>query len=683
MHEGDDDRRDALPAGTVLREYTLERVLGHGGFGIVYRALHNELRLPVAIKEFLPIELAVREGSTVRPRRGADSQDFESGLRRFRDEARALVQLRANEHIVKCRDFFRGNGTAYFVMDFEEGQSLAEVLANREAEGRPFEESELLAVMMPLLEGLARVHEAGLLHRDVKPSNILIRKRDERPVLIDFGAAKQVIAKHSKSLAPYTEGYAAPEQLADAGALGAWTDIYGTGAVMWRMVAGGKPPWAPPNPIRAESRALAKIRGAKDPLPSAGELGNGRFSSRILEAIDRCLQLDERERFQGCPEVLGELKGAEVNVPAPSPPASGEDSSERINTLPSDFGPGASSSLGRESRGGRGVRGIALASLVVGFILGIGLAHWSVGPNGELTWLTREELGINRESRRSVGPDGDLPSSPQPGPSSNLPDSALDRRPGAPDPPARPGQRFRDCDVCPEMVEVPPGSFVMGSPAAEDGRDEDEWPMRQVEIGYRLAVGVYEVTFQEWEACVDSGGCDGYVPDDEGWGRERRPVVNVNWIDAQAYVDWLSTETGKEYRLLTEAEWEYAARARTQTPYHFGDEVPPRLANFGGNLGETVAVGSYPANAFGLHDVHGNVWEWVADCWYNSYDGVPRDGSGSAWTDGNCAVRVLRGGSWWSGPRAVRSAYRNFDSTDGRASRDRFTGFRVARILMS
>ena len=658
MQEGDYDRRDALPAGTVLREYTLETVLGHGGFGIVYRALHSELRLPVAIKEFLPIEFAVREGSTVRPRRGADSQDFESGLRRFRDEARALVQLRAHEHIVKCRDFFRGNGTAYFVMDFEEGLSLAEVLARREAEGRPFEESDLLSVMKPLLEGLAQVHDAGLLHRDIKPSNILIRQRDERPVLIDFGAAKQVIAKHSKSLAPYTEGYAAPEQLADAGALGPWTDLYGSGAVMWRMVAGGEPPWTPPNPVRAESRALAKIRGAKDPLPSAGELGNGRFSSRILESIDRCLRLDERKRFQGCTELLGVLKGAEVNVPEPGSSASGDHTSERIATAPSVVDTSTSSHPIRERLGRRGVRWIALASLAVGFILGLGLARWGDVPLGS-------------------------------GSSSDSSDTASDGGLAEPDPPASPGRRFRDCEICPEMVEVPTGSFVMGSPAAEEGRTRDEWPMHQVEIGYRLAVGVYEVTFQEWEACVDSGGCDGYVPNDEEWGRERRPVVNVSWDDAQEYVNWLGTKTGKEYRLLSEAEWEYAARAGTRTPYHFGDEASSRFANFGEIAGKTVAVGSYPANAFGLHDVHGNAGEWVADCW-KSYDAASSDGSPNL--EGDCEAGVWRGGSWAAGSQYMRSAncshdrgpydWANHNFARGRTMRSEYIGIRVARRLI-
>ena len=190
MPSTDPGRRDALPVGTVLREFTIQGVLGHGGFGIVYRAGHNELELTVAIKEYLPVELAVREGATVQPRSGTERKDFEEGLRRFRDEAQALIDFDSHPSIVSCREFFRAQGTAYLVMGYEEGRSLAEVLASREAEGRPFAAADLLGVMQPVLEGLERVHAAGVLHRDIKPSNILIRRRDGRPVLIDFGAAE-------------------------------------------------------------------------------------------------------------------------------------------------------------------------------------------------------------------------------------------------------------------------------------------------------------------------------------------------------------------------------------------------------------------------------------------------------------------------------------------------------------
>ena len=304
----DPARRDALPAGTSLREYTLESVVGHGGFGIVYRAQHGELGVTVAVKEYLPVELAVREGLCVRVRSDTDSNIYQDGLRRFRDEARALMQFQDHQGIVSCRDFFRANGTAYMVMDYEDGPSLAEVLATREAAGRPFGQADLLGVMVPLLDGLERVHEAGLLHRDIKPSNILIWRADERPVLIDFGAAKQDMASKTKSMAPYTEGYAAMEQVADYGALGPWTDMYGVGAVMWRVVAGGKLPWQPLHPTRVESRSHAVLGASEDPMPTAVQLGKGRFTRSVLDGIDGCLRLQEGRRIQNCRELLGALQ---------------------------------------------------------------------------------------------------------------------------------------------------------------------------------------------------------------------------------------------------------------------------------------------------------------------------------------------------------------------------------------
>ncbi len=317
------ERRDALPRRTALRDYTLEQVLGHGGFGIVYRARHNELGNLVAIKEYLPVELALREGLSVQIRSTESRGHYEDGLRRFLEEARALVGFHDHASIVSCRDFFRANGTAYLVMEYEEGLPLSELLARREAAGRPFAEADLLAVMVPLLEGLARVHEAGALHRDIKPSNVLVRRADERPVLIDFGAAKQMAAERSKSMAPYTEGYAALEQVGE-GELGPWTDLYAAGAVMWRMVAGGNRPWEPPNPVKVEKRANAALRGLADPMPPASELGAGRFSPRVLNAIDRCLKLNEKERVRDCGELLMLLRGAGKQHSKPAVQASAE-----------------------------------------------------------------------------------------------------------------------------------------------------------------------------------------------------------------------------------------------------------------------------------------------------------------------------------------------------------------------
>jgi formylglycine-generating enzyme required for sulfatase activity len=228
---------------------------------------------------------------------------------------------------------------------------------------------------------------------------------------------------------------------------------------------------------------------------------------------------------------------------------------------------------------------------------------------------------------------------------------------------------------------------VMGSPAGEEGRGDDEGPRRTVTIGRAFAVGKFEVTFAEWDTCVAGGGCNGYRPSDKGWGRGNRPVIYVNWNDAQAYVQWLSNWTGKRYRLLSEAEWEYVARAGTTTPFSFGSTISTNLANYYGNYTygagskgayrqQTVSVGSFPANRFGLHDMHGNVWEWTEDCYNGSYAGAPSDGS--AWRSGDCSRRVLRGGGWYSYPQILRSALRGRPDPSNREIDD---GFRVARTL--
>ena len=273
-------------------------------------------------------------------------------------------------------------------------------------------------------------------------------------------------------------------------------------------------------------------------------------------------------------------------------------------------------------------------------------------------------------------------------------------------------QRFRDCPECPEMVVVPTGSFLMGAPESESKWGDAERPVHSVSVR-SFAVGVYEVTFSEWDACVSGGGCDGYEsynrkwgrfdhwwppsiepvrgyrPDDEGWGRGRRPVINVSWDDAQLYVHWLSDRAGHRYRLLSESEWEYAARAGTTGPFHTGSTISPDQAYYEEtwfchseypwlNLcpGKTVQVGLFPANGFGLHDMHGGVMEWVQDCWNGNYKGAPSDGE--AWESGDCSRRMLRGGSWSFGPEYLRSANRTHSGT-GR--RDNDTGFRVARTL--
>lgn len=240
-----------------------------------------------------------------------------------------------------------------------------------------------------------------------------------------------------------------------------------------------------------------------------------------------------------------------------------------------------------------------------------------------------------------------------------------------------PGNVFKDCeDVCPEMVVVPAGAFTMGSPPEEAGREASEGPRHPVAFAQAFAIGRREVTFAEYDACVADGGCS-HRPNDQGWGRDRRPVVDVSWNDAQAYVAWLNQKTGQRYALPSESEWEYAARAGANTPWQTGRAILTDDANILNAFGRTVPAGSYPPNAFGLHDVHGNVSEWTLDCLDTGYLGVPDDGSAA--TSGNCVEqRLNRGGNYASEPSGVRFAYR---ARAPQATRLAQLGFRVARAL--
>jgi len=215
---------------------------------------------------------------------------------------------------------------------------------------------------------------------------------------------------------------------------------------------------------------------------------------------------------------------------------------------------------------------------------------------------------------------------------------------------------FKDCDVCPEMVVVPAGEFIMGT----DGGDKREAPAHTVTLKKSYALSETEITFDHWEACRIDGGCK-RDPDDHKWGKKGMPVINIDFQDAQDYTAWLSKKTGATYRLPNEAEWEYAAKAGTTTKYWWGDEIGEGNANcrkcgtqWSGKGSAPVA--SFKPNPFGLYDMNGNVWEWVADCWNPNHDGAFSDGRTR--TTGNCKVRIIRGGSWYYFPKLSRAAYR-------------------------
>ena len=305
--------------------------------------------------------------------------------------------------------------------------------------------------------------------------------------------------------------------------------------------------------------------------------------------------------------------------------------------------------------------------------------------NQQVPWVASslsDEFYFGASPPAGAGPAAAPPPAPSPGPApaarspvastrTPAPSAATPAEPVRSD--TRPGNAFRDCEGCPEMVIVPAGSFDMGPNA------DYESPVHRVSFARQFAIGRHEVTFDEWDRCVEDQGCEPQ-PDDRGWGRGDHPVINVTWDEAKAFTAWLSEKSGQTYRLPSEAEWEYAARAGTTTPYWWGRDVGSRQANCRecntGSGQQTSPVGSYKSNAFGLYDTAGNAAEWVEDCWNDNYRGAPKDGS--AWTAGACRLRVLRGGAYDSQAKSARSTARFRYDSDVRYPAN---GFRVVREL--
>jgi len=287
----------ALPPGCELHEYRVERTLGIGGFGVTYLATDRNLNLKVAIKEYLPGDLALRNGDrSVRPKSESASESFKWGLTRFLDESRTLASFR-HPNIVRVMRFFQTNQTAYMVMEFVAGQPLGDWIGSR----RPLEEGRVLSIAIPLLDGLEVVHRAGFLHRDIKPGNVFIRE-DDSPVLLDFGSARMASAG-GELTAIVTPGYAPIEQYHSQGQQGPWTDLYAFGGVLYWMLTGSRP-----------IEAAARVR--RDALPPALQTADrARYSIELLTAVDWALAPHEEQRPRSVPEFRAALPGQTSSDP--------------------------------------------------------------------------------------------------------------------------------------------------------------------------------------------------------------------------------------------------------------------------------------------------------------------------------------------------------------------------------
>jgi serine/threonine protein kinase len=360
-----ENHRNALPAGSKLHWYSIDRVLGQGGFGITYLARDHNLEQAVALKEYLPSEIVVRaEDGSLQPRSPADAEHYKWGLDRFLSEARTLARF-VHPNICQVVSVFEANHTAYMVMRYEQGESLRAILK----QGKPPSEEQLLAIALPILDGLGKIHAAGFIHRDIQPSNIYIRE-DGSPVLLDFGAARKTLDGPRTLTILVAPGYAPIEQYYSSSAeQGPWTDIYGMGATLYRAVAGVAP-------IDAIERSRGMLGSTKDMLVPAKVVGQGRYTDSFLTAIDHALMFSERHRPQTAAAFAAELRGelapapqkqpastAKVRVP-PQPPKSAILSveSERVTHVPPEL----------RVRTGLSPRWIAAGIVVVAVAIGLG-----------------------------------------------------------------------------------------------------------------------------------------------------------------------------------------------------------------------------------------------------------------------------------------------------------------------
>jgi formylglycine-generating enzyme required for sulfatase activity/serine/threonine protein kinase len=726
---------NALPSDYQLEEYRLISVLGEGGFGITYRAEDGNLDCPVAIKEYLPIQLARRlEDGSVVSLSESHSSYFGDWKRRFLDEARTLARFR-HRSIVRVLRFFEANGTAYLVMELEQGITLDQHF--RHLIRQPTQE-ELDAIVGPVLDGLETVHEAGYLHRDIKPHNIILRD-DGSPVLIDFGAARMEVDGRTRTLTSiYSPGYAAPEQYAEHGRLGPWTDLYAMGAVLYRAISGAKP-----------MDSLSRMMQAEDPLPSAMQAALGDYRTEFLAGIDAALRLKPEDRPQSvaewrrwlsvprrtapeaaipvvaAPDLMAtvlapalEWAGPTDTPPAPpsepalapAPPQPAAPSQPEPAIEPEPAPEAAPENAPEDTPEGVNawsrVKWVAVAAVLV-----------LVGTLAGGLWLNRSTPTPTAAPPVAIAPAAPKAPVAAPADGAAAPSSVQATSPSAPQPAAvsasgddTPGSVLRDCPDCPELVAIPAGAFAMGSPLADPLHRDRELPQHTVTIAKPFAIGRSAVTRQQFAAFardtrLQTGGCSIYsrtgwrFDTKAGWHSpgfeqdDNHPAVCVSWTEAQAYVDWLSRKTGHTYRLPSEAEWEYAARAGSTEGRIWGDGsqcenanaadqtthgVSPYLvaATCTDGFANTAPVGSLKPNAFGLHDMLGNAAQWTRDCWHPNYKGAPVDGS--AWLDAKCNRRVVRGSAWSDAPDEVRTAVRYHQSP---GDHEAGVGLRVVREL--
>ena len=733
---------DALSPGTIIgRRYVVVAAAGRARVCLHYRAEEIDTRAILTIAEWFPDGLTVRTPEGAAAPAAADAAPrYEESRRRFLARAHSLFQL-AHPGLERSRAPVEERNTVYAIAEPVDGPTLATW-----ALGRTPTQGEIDALLAPLLDALAALHDAGMLHLAITPDAIVLRD-GRTPVLTGLWAG-------ARALPGAAAGYLAPELLAGQPAkIGPRTDIYALAATIHALLTGTPP-------------ARSTLVEGETWLPSAIPTIGSDYRPEFLQGVATCLAPDPARRPPGAAAlkslVLDDARDDALDEPSTAN-ATAREKPKAPETFPQDAlaSPPAAripaSSAAAEKR-----RVPWLPILLLGGSILAGLGYLGMRPTLPPPKATPERAAVESQAKRPAqAPGPQLEAGRQLQRTEETAQAILRRIAQATDrnelrriaeaAPAhrgavearlaalgylrlvkrdavvwlRPDESFRECDDCPDMVVLPAATFLMGSPSSEPGRgdDEDDSPGPggnpvPVTIARPFAIGKYEVTRGQFAAFVQATS---YRVDPGCYARERRrqlrpelswttpgfeqddkhPVTCVSWQDAVAYVRWLSATTGAGYRLLTEAEWEYAARGGSTARFAFGDnELESCRYGNGADLTSreadpdwivapcrdgfryTAPVGSFLPNAFGLHDMHGNLWEWVEDCRSDSLQHLSSPAaSGGAGASRSCASdtpRILRGGSWSDPPGRLRSAARVAGPPD---ARDHIVGLRVARSL--
>ena len=629
---------------TLRNRYYIIKLLGSGGFGDTYLA--KDLDLPghphCVVKHLKPKD----PNPAVLP----------IAKRLFDTEAQTLYKLgRLHDQIPTLSAHFEEHGEFYLVQDLIVGHDLTqEVIA-----GKKLSESYTITLLQNILEILAIVHQQNVIHRDLKPAN-LMRRQDGKIIIIDFGAVKEISTlvvnaqgQTTVSIVIGSAGYMPSEQAKGKPQLA--SDVYAVGMIGIQALTGEHPVNLP------EDRQTGEVVWRNQ----------AQVSNNLANVLDTMVRDRFSQRYQNANEALQAILSLSPPPPPPPPTVISTNTTRRGFLQLAVFA------------------GVGFVASVVGGLVSQNFGNKPPQPSPSPSPSPDDNPQFPSPSPEEKLSPPETPPSPSPSSSLktfnfeivtvNSTGQIANRREGQ-------GKFFTDNlgnGITIDMISIPGGSFVMGSPNTEAGRENDEGPQHNVTVA-PFFMGKYEVTQEQWEAVMGNNPSN--------FKGAKRPVEQVSWNDAVAFCQKLSQKTGKSYRLPSEAEWEYACRAGTSTPFYFGETITTDLVNYNGTVSygaapkgvyrkETTPVGSFKPNAFGLYDMHGNVWEWCADPWHANYQGAPQDGS--VWDEKNNdnryqnydvlvnikndnRTRLLRGGSWLNDPDFCRAADRNYDAPDVR-----------------